>query len=124
MTVPSPLLVAPVARPLPGPGTVRTAVDPVAWLLGLDGPRFAHQVSNDIRGILRPATAAALRDPRVAGRWAEALRDVLERVQADLRDPARRDAPFYPEWRDKAMTFRKHTYARLDEARALTEGGA
>jgi hypothetical protein len=98
-------------------------VTPAEWLLSLDEPRFAHQVSQDVRGVVKPAASEALRDPRVIGRWAAALRVALERIEWDLVDTDRREVPNYGQWRSKALGFRKHAMARLDEAERLLAGG-
>lgn len=115
---PSPLL---LARHAPGSPAVahRPRLATAQWLLTLDEKRFAHQVSQDVRGLLKPEVAAGLRDPGVAARWVCALRAVLERMEWDLADRDRREAPGYVEWRIRVRDFRRHAMRRLDEARRL-----
>jgi hypothetical protein len=95
------------------------SIEPAVWLLSLDERRFAHQVGHDVRGLLRPETAAALRDPRVLARWVAGLRGLIERIDADLQDPDRREMPHFEEWRAAARGFRRYAHARLDEALVL-----
>lgn len=93
-------------------------LSPPEWLLTLDDAFFAHQVTQDVRGLLRPERAEALRDARVLGRWAAVLRNVIERVEHDLEHADQFD-PSYWSWATRTATFRRHALRRLNEAEAL-----
>jgi hypothetical protein len=119
MTAPSPLMMkarTPVQPTAPRP---QKNTDTPESLLALNDEQFAARVGYDAHRSQQPDMLAALRDPQVVARWAEALRTILANIQRDLNA-----GRLVGTAEHRASTYLGNVRKRLAEAeRLLAESG-
>jgi hypothetical protein len=75
---------------------------------------FRAVVEGDATGHLAAPRRIALRHPRLYGRWVRVLRELADRIDAQIAQ-----APARSDWATRAAVYRHHLHQRLNEASAL-----